>query len=217
MYSIILSDEVVDAVDKAAYKYGTSRSGLINRILAEYLSCPIPEIRIEDTFSRMEKMLSGLDSFHLKYRPNCSIFAIQSALRYRYKPTIKYTLELYMQPDDYIGELRVSLRTQNQALICSLDDFFNIWNSIENNSIGKKFSGGRVPCLMRNGKYIRKLSLPEENRYRSNEKIADAISSYICELDSILKLYFGSGVSPEETAAMLSDHYRHDIDGMIII
>lgn len=217
MYSIILSDEVVDAVDRAAYKYDISRSGLIDRILAEYLSCPIPEMRIEDTFSRMEKILSGLDSFHLKYRPHCSIFAVQSALRYRYKPTIRYTLELYRQSDDSIGELRVSLRTQNQSLICALTDFFNIWDNIENEYIGDKFSGCRVPCLIADGKYVRKLSIPEKEENRTNEKIADAISSYICEFDSMLKMYFGSGAAPGETADMLETQYRHDIGGFIII
>lgn len=217
MYSIILSDEVVDATDKAAYKSGTSRSGLIDRILAEYLSCPIPEMRIEDTFSRMEKMLSGLDTFHLKYRPHCSVFAVQSALRYRYKPTIRYTLELYKHFDNSIGELRVSLRTQNQALIYTLTDFFNIWDEIENKVIGHKFSEGRVPCFMADGKYIRKLSIPEKKENRTNEKIADAISSYICEFDSILKLYFGSGEDSEETVGMLETQYRNDIARLIII
>ncbi len=217
MYSIILSDEVVDAVDSAAYKYGVSRSGLIDRILAGYLSCPIPEIRIEDTLSQMEKILSGLENFHLNYRPHCSVFSVQSALRYRYKPTVRYALELYRQAGDSIGELRVSLRTQNRSLICALTDFFSIWDGIENRFIGSRFPGSRVPCSLSDGKYVRQLAMPAEKADRTNEKVADAISSYICELDAMLKLYFECAGTTPDTAGELARRYRLDMEGQIII
>ena len=35
VYSLVLSEDVVDAVDRMAYSRGTSRSNLINQILAE--------------------------------------------------------------------------------------------------------------------------------------------------------------------------------------
>ena len=36
VYSLVLSDDVVAAVDRAAYALGSSRSNLINQILAGY-------------------------------------------------------------------------------------------------------------------------------------------------------------------------------------
>ena len=38
-------DDVIRAVDEQAYRLGTSRSNLINQILAEHLSCVTPEMR----------------------------------------------------------------------------------------------------------------------------------------------------------------------------
>ena len=35
VYSIVLADDVVEAIDEMAYSLGTSRSNLINQILAE--------------------------------------------------------------------------------------------------------------------------------------------------------------------------------------
>ena len=35
VYSLVLMDEVVDAIDQMAYRNNTSRSNLINQILAE--------------------------------------------------------------------------------------------------------------------------------------------------------------------------------------
>ena len=37
VYSLVLMDNVVSEVDKMAYEMGTSRSNLINQILAEYV------------------------------------------------------------------------------------------------------------------------------------------------------------------------------------
>ena len=38
VYSLVLMDDVVDAIDKLAYSMNTSRSNLINQILAEKVS-----------------------------------------------------------------------------------------------------------------------------------------------------------------------------------
>ena len=37
VYSLVLMDDVIKAVDEQAYRLGTSRSNLINQILAERL------------------------------------------------------------------------------------------------------------------------------------------------------------------------------------
>ena len=41
-YSLILMDDVVAAVDRLAAQQGTSRSNLINQILAEHVCCTTP-------------------------------------------------------------------------------------------------------------------------------------------------------------------------------
>ena len=43
MYSLMLSEGVVRAVDALAAKQGTNRSNLVNQILAEHLSLVTPE------------------------------------------------------------------------------------------------------------------------------------------------------------------------------
>ena len=46
LYSLMLMDEVVNEVDRLAFRRGTNRSSLINQLLAEYLSLATPENRI---------------------------------------------------------------------------------------------------------------------------------------------------------------------------
>ena len=49
VYSLVLTDEVIEEIDRLAYTMGTSRSALIDRILAEKVSYTTPEMRIDLT------------------------------------------------------------------------------------------------------------------------------------------------------------------------
>ena len=59
VYSVVLMDDVVDAVDRLAYEAGTNRSNMINRILAEYVQLATPEQRMQDIFSSIMDVVSG--------------------------------------------------------------------------------------------------------------------------------------------------------------
>ena len=50
VYSLVRMDNVVGEVDKLAYEMGTSRSNLINQILAEYVRYTTPEMRMRAIF-----------------------------------------------------------------------------------------------------------------------------------------------------------------------
>ncbi len=56
IYSLVLADDVVAAADRLAYELHTSRSNLINQILAEHLSCVTPEMRMQAVFAQMETL-----------------------------------------------------------------------------------------------------------------------------------------------------------------
>ena len=56
VYSLVLSDDVVEAVDRAAYQNGLSRSAMVNQILADYVSYTTPEKRMREIFSQVERL-----------------------------------------------------------------------------------------------------------------------------------------------------------------
>ena len=72
VYSIVLMDEVVEAVDRLAYEAGTNRSNMINRILAEYAQMATPEQRIQDIFSSIEEVVSRQNALQLRKRKVCN-------------------------------------------------------------------------------------------------------------------------------------------------
>ena len=57
MYSLMLSEQVVEAIDRLALEQNTNRSRLINEILADYLSLMTPEKHIADVFRSIELSL----------------------------------------------------------------------------------------------------------------------------------------------------------------
>ncbi|MGN0574504.1 MAG: hypothetical protein ACI4J2_00610, partial [Ruminococcus sp.] len=129
VYSIVLMDDVIRAVDEQAYRLGTSRSNLINQILAAHLSCVTPEMRMQEIFSSISQMINS--RFQIQQQRSDSLMTLRSALEYKYRPTINYRVELVRAPDDYIGTLRVHIRTQSGQLISLFSNFFNWWADFE--------------------------------------------------------------------------------------
>ena len=65
VYSIVLSDDVVACIDRLAYANGTSRSNMINQILAEHVSYTTPEKRRGDIFSKAVEMINAMDQLQV--------------------------------------------------------------------------------------------------------------------------------------------------------
>jgi hypothetical protein len=95
LYSLMLSDDVVHEVDILAHRLGTNRSNLINQILAEYVNLTTPERRINDIFTAIEQMIAPSRDLVPFFSPNTFTMSLKSSLEYKYRPTVKYEVELY--------------------------------------------------------------------------------------------------------------------------
>ena len=118
LYSLTLSDEVVREVDALAHRLGTNRSALVNRILSEYVSVPTPERRINDIFEAIEALVSPSRELVPFFAPNSQSMSLKSSLAYKYRPTVKYEVDLD-GGEDTLGTLNVVFRTQSAELIAA--------------------------------------------------------------------------------------------------
>ena len=118
LYSLVLNDEVVREVDALAHRMGTNRSNLINQILAEYVNYTTPEQRINQVLSTIEELMAPSRDLVPFFSPNSYTMSLKSSLEYKYRPTVKYEVELYRGAGDSIGELTVLFRTQSMTLAC---------------------------------------------------------------------------------------------------
>ena len=204
LYSLILSDAVVDAVDRLAHSMHTNRSNMVNQILAEYVSYTTPEKRMQQIFSLLESALSGVDAFQIPAQPSASVFQARSALAYKYNPSVQYNVELYRQPGSAIGELRVSMRTQNSTLRLYVLQFFKLWMTLE-----RSYRVG-ADCAVEDGKFYKKLQVPPrtDGAQPDPSQWADAISAYVGAFDTAMKAFFYEIDRPQEAAAKVEQIYR---------
>lgn len=184
LYSLMLNDEVVREVDALAHRLGTSRSNLINQILAEYVNYTTPERRINDIFSAMEQLIGASRELVPFFSPNSSTMSLKSSLQYKYRPTVKYELELHGGGETSIGELTVVFRTQSEALIRAMTEFFRLWKRIEGAHLP---AGTERQYALYDGKFVRSIAAPP--RDCSVDELAQTISEYIQLFDRLMKGY----------------------------
>jgi len=183
LYSLILSDDVIREIDRLAYKSGTNRSSMINRILAEYVSYTTPEMRFNQIFSALESMLLPEDNFKRLINNSISVMNFRSSIDYKYNPSVKYSLELYKGGDERLGSLKMSMRTQNDTLISYMVGFYKLFAGLESSYING------VSYCIEGDKFIRELKLRTDRQF-TTEQLGNAIAEYIKMLDCCLKAYF---------------------------
>lgn len=217
VYSLVLTDEIVRAIDSLAYRMNTSRSALIDRILAEKLSMQTPEIRMRNI---MENIGSFFDDeiFRLQTAAGDGGMLIKSPLPYKYKPTIRYSVEL-LREDRYLGRLKVSFRTQNMALMELMNDFLTCFANIERRYLSR-FDGIDVVMQIDNDKMVRMLNKPliKDGRSVSDTNlIAEAIADYVNFLDRAIKLYFENADNRKQAVSLVDSLYNERIKTLKVI
>lgn len=209
LYSVILMDEVVREIDRQALQQNTNRSNLINQILAEYVSFTTPEMRISNIFKTIEDFINGCEADIVPYvAPHQSTMSLKSSLEYRYRPTIKYDVELYREPDgSAIGQLSVVFRTQSPSLIEAMNRFFTLWAHVE-----KKYGGNTgIRYALYEGRFIRSINVPQDKNYTSRQ-IADAISNYIRMFDTVMKGYLSGKYDENAIETMYKEYLNKGVD-----
>ena len=180
----MLNDEVVREVDALAHRLGTNRSNLINEILAEYVDYTTPERRINDILSTIQELMQPSGDLIPFFAPHSYSLSLKSSLEYKYRPTIKYEVELYKGSGDTIGALSVLFRTQSPALIDAMTDFFRLWKSIEDAHLAPRLSA-KVDYALYDGKFVRTITVPDKNC--SSDELASSLAEYIRLFDKMMK------------------------------
>ncbi len=187
VYSLILSDEVIKKIDTMAYAMRTSRSNYINEVLANHVSYTTPQQRIKDILDSAKAFLEPQGRYAFVEMSSNSFMDIRSALSFRYRPTIRYCIEIIDEKNGPFCKLKAQVRTQSGTLMTAIEGFFMIWQSVE-----KKLIPDACDELERtsyeNVCYTRTFYLKDEAD-TDEEKIGKAIASYVATMDKALKLF----------------------------
>ena len=191
LYSLMLNEEVVREVDALAHRMGTNRSALINRILAEYVNYVTPEQRINDVLSAIEQLMAPSRELVPVFAPNSFSMYLKSSLEYKYRPTVKYEVELYKGEGENIGQLSIVFRTTSMALVQAMTEFFSLWCRVEQLHL-LPLTGARVEYAVADGRFIRSIAAPD--RQCDSDTLATALSEYIKLFDSLMKAWLAGRI-----------------------
>lgn len=202
VYSVVLDDDVVAAVDLAAMRAGTNRSAMMNRLLAAQLECATAEDRVCTVLDAMQQLAAGsCAALQVASRQAQTQLAMRSVLRYKYNPTQHYSIELFAHPQQYLGVLRCQLRTQNSALVEALEAFYQLWAALE------EAATGALPDMYQLGgaRFTRLLRLPASPC--GEQALAEALTGYVAYLDDGVKLYCEHLQQPAQAQALVEQRF----------
>ena len=204
LYSLTLMDDLVRAVDQLAYENNTSRSNMVNRILADYLSLTTPEMYLRDLFSRIEDLLNGQSAIQVMELPSESILPLRTALDYKYRPTLRYALELTHRDSVWEGQLRIGLRSQNRPLLAHLQEFYRVFVQAERRQKAP-LALPEAHYSLQGHKLVRCFALPGG---MTPQTAGDAITAFLTMLDQAVKAWFDRLEDPAEGRRQVEAIYR---------
>ena len=195
MYSLILSDDIVAAVDALAAQKGPSRS---NQVLAKHVQCITPEQQMQRVFANLTHQMD--EAFRIQEQGSNALLSILGSVQYKYRPTIRYRVELLrnMQQEE-VGRLKISCRTQNQTLLDAMAQFFRFWVKLEqkydaNGACAQGLyqieSGCMTMALLRSGA-------------ATDEQLGEIVGNYIRMFHAVLQSYF-AGIQQDISGTVLS-------------
>ncbi len=210
LYSLMLLDDVVAELDKIALRRGTNRSNLVNQILAEYVSYTTPEKRIDNIFRSAEQLLADAEGLIPMLRSRQLAMSLKSSLEYKYRPTIKYVVQLYRRPEQSQGELIVNYRTQSAELQRAMEEFFLRWQQIEQRVLAGRYEEGAIAYRLSDGRFVRSLAVPLGRRCTS-EQLGAAISTYLKAFDALLKAWLAGRIDAAGLAQTYENYFKQGV------
>lgn len=210
VYSLVLNDEVVEIIDRMARINGLSRSNMIEKILADGVGYETPEKRAYSVFEEIERLINESRSMRYLSQPSQYMASIMSALDYRYNPAIKYSVELFPS-SDHLGQLKVTLRTQNVILINLISDFYTFYTYLE-----KKYYNPNAMFIYDGAKFTRLFDFPKVNI--TSKELAEKLTEYVKHFDELLNVYFNNLATEEKRLLYIVEkRYLELKNGAIII
>ena len=130
--------------------------------------------------------------------------SLTSSLAYRYRPTVRYSLELY-RSGNALGEIRVSMRTKNPTLLRLFEEFSMSFASLEHRYLGD------TEYLVGDGRFSRVLRLHKNDGISDVMTLASLgtlVAEYIAMLDRALQAFCTYASDLYTSIAAVEEIYR---------
>lgn len=201
VYSLVLTPEIIEAVDRLAYAQGTSRSNLIDCILADAVGYVTPQQHMQQMFDTLMRAVGG--DFQPQERSGGEWLVLRRQLRYRYKPTIRYRVELFREDDECYAILQASFRTRSEELLREVNEFFRLYTMNEL-AYGQCCS---EDILHENDRWCRRIRMTDE-QLQHPKLLGDSLANYIRRFDTLLQRYFAALPDRRYAMSVISEAFQ---------
>lgn len=181
VYSLVLSDEVVELIDRQAASQGFSRSAYVEHLLASQVNLQTPQATARQMLE-LVRLATGQRGLRTVSASQTGL-TLRTALNYKYNPAMQYVLETRGGRI----QLRVWLRSQNRELGAVFLQFVELWMKMEIEGLPQP----PAPPLSRQAenRFWRELRLaPGQDAHQ----YAQAVTGYIGLMDDCMQTFFGS-------------------------
>ncbi len=186
MYSVRLTDGLMGEFIERARSMGVDHSDLLDTVLNDFLRAGAGEAAMDEA---LELIASGLEPSGAQVYTGASngVLYVKSALRYSYRPELKYTVEISGN-GGRIGVLKVALRTERLDALDRFNRFTRLWASLEEHYARKYFAPEQIEYVFESGRFVRTLMQPA-GAPPGVDALGRAVGAYVLNFDKILRLY----------------------------
>lgn len=198
IYSLLLSDDVVAAVDAMAAVRGLSRSAVVDSLLSECVGLQTGDVRMRNIWEEMDVMLARVSAMHFVNNAQINLAQIITSLPVKYSPKIRYQLEL-TEGERSVCAITLNTRTQNPLLTMAFDNFYQRLAALERQYLNN------VTAHYGNGKYVSLLFVGGSDASQAAHEILE----YVVTLDGMLRAWIsGDETTVAELFAEYADSHR---------
>lgn len=187
IYSLLLTDNVIGALDRMAAKRNMSRSALIDEILSEHTGTANVDNMYRRVWQQTETLFDRMRTMQFVNNAQVSLAQVITSLPYKYNPKVRYCLELSDEPHT-LCTITLSTRTQNPILSAVFGTFYRRLAQLEDmylNNVGATYANGKYASVL-------------YGDAADPEHTAAQIVEYIVTLDGMLRAYVcGDGDTSE--------------------
>ncbi|ETA79418.1 hypothetical protein [Youngiibacter fragilis] len=186
IYSLLLSEEVMNLIDAECRRSGKSRSSLIDGILSSAYLKDHPATRLPDLLESLAGLLSLEDAQVSVQRLLQDAIEFRTSIPYSYQPKIVYRVRFVTSDSGTSAFIRIATRTTSAPL---LTKFSGLFREIAAHGIGKGRQYLHIIAESGIGQYELRKDYPKSasadqianDLYRTFSWIMDAMNSYVGE------------------------------------
>ncbi|GKX31063.1 hypothetical protein SH1V18_35430 [Vallitalea longa] len=215
IYSIVLFDEIVEAIDRLSYIKNTNRSQLINDMLAEKLGLLTPQQKVTNIINRISALVET-DSIQVKSKNDYGSLQFGTFIKYKYRPSIRYSFEFYVgNNEERYAVLKINSRSKSEELNEHLERFFKGICYIDKKRFPQIYQREIINKTYTNSnnrfsrEFLRGIPLEKMD----DEAIAEYLSCYLLMIDDSMNYYFNN-YDMENVFSQIDRIYYHHLKNL---